>query len=164
MNYVYIGKIVNTHGIKGELRIISDFDKKELIFKPNFKIYIGKEKIEETIRTYRHHKNFEMITLENFDNINEVLLYLKQNVYINRDDLHLNEKDYLLSDLIGCVIIENEKTFGKVEEVVYNKANILLKVINQEKHFYIPNNKEYIKEVNIEKKQIITQNIQGLIL
>ena len=40
MNYIYIGKIVNTHGIKGERRIISDFYEKELIFKKNFKLYI----------------------------------------------------------------------------------------------------------------------------
>ena len=41
MKYIYIGKIVNTHGLKGEIRILSDFKYKDLIFKDNFKIYIG---------------------------------------------------------------------------------------------------------------------------
>lgn len=41
MEYVYIGKIVNTHGIKGEVRLISNFERKDLVFKKNFKIYIG---------------------------------------------------------------------------------------------------------------------------
>ena len=41
MDYVYIGKIVNTHGIKGELRIRSNFDKKDIVFKPGFTLYIG---------------------------------------------------------------------------------------------------------------------------
>ena len=44
MEYIYIGDIVNTHGIKGELRILSDFKYKENVFKKNFKIYIGKTK------------------------------------------------------------------------------------------------------------------------
>ena len=47
--YVYIGKIVNTHGIKGELRLLSDFKYKDRVFLENRKIYIGEDKIEETI-------------------------------------------------------------------------------------------------------------------
>ena len=60
MKYVYIGKIVNTHGIKGELRILSDFKYKDKVFKSNMLIYIGKDKIEEKIVSYRKHKNFDM--------------------------------------------------------------------------------------------------------
>ena len=40
--YIYIGKIVNTHGIKGEIRIISNFDKKEIVFKKGFKTFFKK--------------------------------------------------------------------------------------------------------------------------
>ena len=89
MNYILIGKIVNTHGIKGELRIISDFPYKDRVFKNNFNIYIGKDKINEVINTYRHHKIFDMITLKNYNNINEVLKYKGSLVYINRLDLKL---------------------------------------------------------------------------
>ena len=39
MEYIYVGKIVNTHGIKGEIRILSDFKYKNEIFKENFKLY-----------------------------------------------------------------------------------------------------------------------------
>ena len=74
--YVYIGKIVNTHGIKGELRLLSNFKYKNKVFLENRKIYIGDEKKEEMIKGYRHHKIFEMITLYGYDNINEVLCFL----------------------------------------------------------------------------------------
>ena len=80
MEYIYIGKIVNTHCIKGELRLLSDFEKKDRVFKSGINIFIGKEKQSETIKTYRHHKQFEMITLEGYTNINEVLKYKDQNV------------------------------------------------------------------------------------
>ena len=61
MEKVYIGKIVNTHGIKGELRILSDFEFKDKAFKVNSEIYIDNEK--HIIKSYRRHKNYDMITV-----------------------------------------------------------------------------------------------------
>ena len=49
MKYIYIGDIVNTHGLKGEVRLISDFEYKNKVFKKGFKLYIGRTK-EEVIR------------------------------------------------------------------------------------------------------------------
>ena len=95
MEYIYIGKIVNTHGIKGELRIKSNFEKKDLVFKPNMTYYIGEEKVSEEVTSYRHHKEFEMVTFKGYDNINQVLKYLKKDVYVNREDLHLKANDYI---------------------------------------------------------------------
>ncbi len=161
--YVYIGRIVNTHGIKGELRILSEFERKELVFTPGIPIYIGKEKKEEIIKTYRHHKCFDMITLESYTNINEVLKYIRQNVYIKRSILNLKKGEYLYKDLIGMEIIENKKVLGKIKEIVYNKANILL-YIEGEKNFYVPLNQEYIQKVDVEKKCVYTKGGENLIL
>lgn len=55
--WICIGKIVNTHGIKGELRILSDFDKKEKVFQPQFTIYIGIEKEKKLYLLTVHIKN-----------------------------------------------------------------------------------------------------------
>ena len=56
MELVRIGKIVNTHGIKGELRILSDFEFKDKVFKKGVKVYVGKKKKEFIINSYRFHK------------------------------------------------------------------------------------------------------------
>ena len=162
-NFVLLGKIVNTHGIKGELRILSDFDKKELVFKNGFNVYIGPSYVKETINTYRVHKSFDMVTLIGYDNINEVLKYKGLNIYINRDDLNLNKDDYILSDLIGMNIVDDNKILGKVVDFVYNKPNTLL-VIEGDKTFYIPLVDEYIIKVDKESKQIITKNVKDLII
>ena len=103
--YVYIGKIVNTHGIKGEIRILSDFKFKDKVFVPDRKIYIGEDYHEEIINSYRHHKVFEMITLKGYSNINEVLKYMKKNVYVKRVDLSLGNEDYLDEDIIGLDVL-----------------------------------------------------------
>lgn len=161
--FVYIGRIVNTHGIKGELRLLSDFEKKERVFKPKMVIYIGKELEQETINSYRSHKCFDMITLEGYKNINEVLKYKEKNVYVKRNALDLKENEYLYEDLSGLRVVENEKVLGKIKEIVYNKTNILL-YIEGEKNFYIPLNQEYIKKVDIEKGLVYTKGGESLIL
>ena len=163
MEFLFIGKIVDTHGIKGELRIRTDFEKKDVVFKKGTTLYIGNNKIEEVINTYRVHKDFDMVTFDGYDNINQVLKYLKENVYVNRDDLELSSADYLLSDLIGMEVIEDEEVLGKVVDYVYNKSNILL-VIEGRISFYIPYQGDFILKVDLKNKKIYTNNAKGLIL
>lgn len=162
-NYIYIGKIVNTHGIKGELRLLSDFDKKDIVFKNGFEIYIGEEKIKEVITSYRHHKEFEMITLNGYNNINEVLKYKTKKVYVLRDSLQMKNNEYLLQDLIQLDVYENEEKLGKIVNIVYNKLNPLL-YIEGDKNFYLPINDEYIKKVDLENGKVNVENAKGLIL
>jgi len=115
MDYIYLGKIVNTHGIKGEVRILSNFDKKELVFRKGFNIYIGANYQKEVIDTYRVHKNYDMITMVGINDINDVLKYKGAKVYIKREDLNLDNNDYLLQDLIGLKVIANNTCYGNVK-------------------------------------------------
>ena len=163
MNYILIGKIVNTHGIKGELRIISDFPYKDRVFKNNFNIYIGKDKINEVINTYRHHKIFDMITLKNYNNINKVLKYKGSLVYINRLDLKLNDNEYLESDLLNFDIIINNNIIGKLSSFENHNKNKIIIVKNKEKEILLPYNSNLIENINLDKKEIIYKNIEGLI-
>lgn len=160
MDLVYVGKIVNTHGIKGELRIKSDFEKKDLVFKVGGKIIIDKE--EHIIRSYRVHKVFDMITIDELDNINDVLCYVGKNVYVSRDSLKLSKKDYLLSDLIGLNVVFNDKVYGIVKDYS-NDLNPLLQ-IEYDTNYFIPINSNYIIDVDLENKKIIVDDILGLII
>lgn len=163
MQYIRIGKIVNTHGIKGEIRILSNFDRKESVFISGFIIYIGKKKEKFLIKTYRTHKNFDMITLEGITDINEVLKYKGLDVYINREDMNLSQDEYLLDDLLNMNVVCDDKEYGIVEDIYDNNGNIIL-AIKFEKNYYIPYNSNYIKKVDLPKKKIIVENIEDLIL
>jgi len=163
MEYIYIGKIVNTHGIKGELRILSNFDKKERVFKKDFNIYIGSSKEKHIINSYRKHKNFDMVTLKDLNNINEVLKYKGSSVYIDRKDLNLTKNEYLLDDLLNLNIISNNKKYGTVENIYDNNGHTLLS-IKFEKNYYIPYNNNYIREVDLENKNIYVDNVEDLII
>ncbi len=162
MDYVYIGKIVGTHGIKGEIRIISNFDKKEKVFIKDMAIYIGNNKDREVINSYRKHKNYDMITLKDINNINDVLKYKGLKVYVLRNDLNLGD-DYILDDLLGMKIVSEGIEYGIVENIFDNNGNTLLQ-ISFEKNYYIPYNSDYIKEVSLENYFIEVKNVKDLIL
>ena len=70
IKYIYVGKIVNTHALKGEVRIISNFEYKDRVFIPNNVLYIGQFKDREVIETYRKHKQYDMVKFVNIDYIN----------------------------------------------------------------------------------------------
>lgn len=161
--YLCIGKIVNTHGIKGEVRLLSKFERKDRVFIPNMAIYIGKNKEKQVIKTYRHHKNFDMITLEGFDNINQVLHYKGALVYVLKDDLRLSDDEYLDSDLIGLPIISDNQVIGSVKEIeaITDKNKILI-FDYQGKEVLIPFVDEFVR-VDIRNKQVIVTLIDGMI-
>ena len=159
-DYVYIGKIINTHGIKGELKVLSDFIDKEKVLLPDKVIYIGTNKIKEVIKTHRIHQNYDLITLENYININEVLKYKGLSIYVKRNTL---DRKYFLNDLIGMNVIDNNITYGKIIDYYNFNGNIVL-LINGKKQFFIPYNKEYINNVDLLKKEVICNHVKDLIL
>lgn len=162
-NFLLVGKIINTFGIKGEVKILSDFEFKDRIFKNGFKLYISEDKYEEEISTYRIHKNYDLITFKKYTNINEILKYKGANIYIKREDLKLKKNEYLFSDLIGFKVYDNEDLIGVVIDYEKNINNGLLK-IKGEKNFYLPLIPEYIVNIYIDEKKIITQGGRNLIL
>lgn len=163
MNYLYIGKIVNTHGIKGEVRILSKFKYKSKVFLKHFKVYIGKEKQEEIINSYRPHKQFDMITMEGITNINDVLKYKGKPIYINKADLKLDDGEYLDEDLIGLNVIMNNKDYGKIIRIDRDIHQDKI-VVNQEgiEHL-VPYVCDIIKSINLDEGTMTLEYIKGLL-
>lgn len=162
-DYVCVGKIVNTHGIKGELRILSDFELKNKVFQKDINLYVGPEKREFTITSYRHHKMFDMVTFKGITNINEVINLKGLLVYVKRETLNLDNDSYVLSDLIGLDVYDKDKKIGTVKDYYLDNGNTLLDVLGK-KEFYIPLKSHYIKSVNLQDKKIITEGGSELIL
>ena len=156
--YRYIGRLVNTHGIKGEVRILSDIDYKDLVFKKGFNLYIGSKKEKETINTYRVHKNFDMVTFVGINNINDVLKYKGEDVYVLRSDIEGVVTD---EDFIGLDVY-TDKYIGKVTSILKGYNDILV-IENEAKKYMVPKLDNFIKNIDFENKKIIIENIKGLI-
>jgi len=161
MELIQIGKIVNTHGIKGELRLLSKFPYKEAVFRKDMIIYINKDN-KEVINSYRRHKNFDMITLNGYSNINEVLKYKGKYVYINKEDILLDEDNYLDEEIIGLTVIYEEKEKGIVKNIERYDKTTLLVIKNNDKEHLLPYNNDIIEKIDINNKKIYIKNIKGL--
>lgn len=162
MDLVFIGKVVNTHGIKGEFRIKSDFERKDLVFNVGKSIIIDNNMYE--ITSYRVHKEYDMVTIKGFNDINQVLGFKGKNVFIDRNSLELGNNDYIYDDLIGCDIILNDEILGHVSDYIMGK-NPLIEVIFNEKKYYIPLNGNFILNVDKERMKInVSEETKGLIL
>ena len=155
MKYIFIGRIVNTHALKGEVRIVSDFEFKDRIFKENTILYIGENKDKEIIETYRKHKQFDMIKFKGIDYINDVLKYKGGKVYIDESILNLKDDEILISELINMDVYNDNKYVGKITEYRSDNGNNMLRVNNK----LIPYNKDFITKIDKENKSIYFHDI-----
>ena len=153
MNKVVLGKYVNTHGIKGEIRIKSSFPYKSKVFKINNEIIIDNKNY--IIKSYRVHKDYDMVTLEGINSINDIPFPKNTKVYIDRDK-YLLKNEYLDSDLIGFIVY-NSKLEREVLDIVYISKN---KKLIQTNEGYIPF--ELVKNIDLDNKKIIVEEVEGL--
>lgn len=161
MDKVYIGKVVNTHGIKGEIRILSDFLFKDKAFKVGSEIIINN--VLYKINSYRKHKQFDMVTLDGFNNINDVLFLMKLKVYKNVKDLNLDDNEVLDEELVTFKVITEDKKCGIIKEVFYaSSTNKILRVMF-DKEILIPLNSPMVKKINKKDKAIEVELIEGMI-
>lgn len=155
---VYVGEVVNTHGIKGEIRIISDFKYKDKVFVPGKKLYLGKRHQEEIIKTYRKHKNYDMVTFENITDINESIMFKGDDVFIKREDITID--GYVDEDIIGLDVY-TDIFVGKVDNIIKNKQEILV-IKNDKKTYLVPFVDEFVN-VDLDNNRINLKVIEGLL-
>lgn len=150
MRFIYIGKVTNTHALKGEIRILSNFEFKNKVFTKGFKLYVGHLKTEETIETYRRHKQFDMVKFVGIDNINDVIKYKGASVFINEEDLNLSDDEILTEELIGMKVYNDNSLVGNITEYREDNGNKNIRVNDK----LIPFNKDFISKIDKQNKEI----------
>jgi len=153
---VLVGKYVKTHGIKGEIKVRSNFLYKDCIFQTGKKVFLKDQ--EFTIKDYRKHQEYDMLTFEGVNDINQILSLKGNFLYANREDLGLKQEEYLDSDLIGLDLYQNNIFVGKVRDIAFITKNKKLLVINSH---YVPF--ELIKKVDLKNKRIDIEEVLGLL-
>ena len=141
---IYIGRLVNTHGIKGEVKILSDFKYKDVIFNNGSIFYINGDRYR--VVSYRKHKNFDMVMFEGIHNINDVIPLKGSDIYIDRDDYVF--EGYLNEDLYGKMVYDGDRYIGVLESIEKTLASEILVVVNGEKKYLIPFVDEFVKKID----------------
>lgn len=155
MDKIYVGTIVSTHGIKGEIRIISKLEQslKEKVFKVGNSILINDK--EYKLRSYRRHKNYDMVLLDDFNNINDVLFLMKQKVYIDSKYIELSAKEDFELNYKEYEVFTSDKRKGVVKalEETGNNYKIIRVVVNNKEEL-VPYNEHFLKKIDSSKKQV----------
>jgi 16S rRNA processing protein RimM len=165
-----VGKVVNTHGVRGEVRVISTTDFADERFEVGAKLYLEhkdmKDKLPLIVTSHRQHKNFDLLTFENYTNINDVVAFKGGILQVSEDQLsELEEEEYYYHEIIGCnVTTVDGEPLGKIKEILATGANDVwvIQRKNGGRDLLIPYIEEVVKEINIQEKNVIIHMMNGL--
>nr|WP_106784154.1 ribosome maturation factor RimM [Lysinibacillus timonensis] len=172
MEWFNVGRIVNTHGIKGEVRVISSTDFEDIRFAPGSRLALfkkdEKKPIWVTVENSRRHKNFILLTFEGLNNINLVEQFKEGLLKVTKDQLEedeLDENEFYYYEVIGCEVISEEgELLGVITDILETGANDVweLKDPNGKKH-YIPYIEDVVKDIDVDEKKITIHVMEGLL-
>lgn len=157
--YIEAGKIVNTHGVRGEVKIQVWLDSPE--FMRRFKtLYIDSKPVR--LLSSREHKGFLIAMLEGVEDINAAMSLKNKTVYIDRADAKLKKDEYFLCDIIGSrVETENGELVGTLEDILETPASSVYIVRGEAEHM-IPAVPEFVLKTDAENGIITVHLIEGM--
>ncbi len=156
--FMTVGQIINTHGIKGELKIYPLTDDLRR-FRKLHKIYI--DGIEKNITWCKLQADKVILKIEGIDSIEEAIKYKEKYLQVSREDaIKLPEGSYFVADIIGCVVVdENGTEYGKIADVIKTGSNDVY-WIKEGKELLIPALKNIVINMDIENKKVIIKPVE----
>lgn len=167
-DYISIAKILNFHGIKGEVKVgFTKGHEAQLLACKKLTVKSNDNFSELNIQNIRFHKNFAIIKFKELNSINDTMNYKGLELFLQKNEVSksLVEDEYLVSDLKGLEAYDtNDNYLGKTYEVGENNANDVISIKDQSgKIHLIPFVKELVPVVDIINRKIVINNIEGLI-
>lgn len=163
--YIECGKIINTHGCKGGLKVEPWCNSAE-DFTALKKLYIKSknEYAEYSVTKASVFKQFVILELKEINDMDKALALKNVTLYANRDDFELEDGEYFLTDIIGLDVIdfENGKVYGKVADIINRGASDIYVVSTPNGERMIPAVEEFIVEIDINNG-VKVRTIEGLL-
>ena len=161
---ISIGKILNFHGICGEAKV-GFSDKKRI---ENAKeIYIKDTVL--TVERIRFHKNFAIVKFKEISDINDLLKFKGENIFLKKEDVKnsMDDEEYLIDELEGLLVFDDkDDLIGTVETIARSAGNDILSIKPENPEYgniLIPFAKELVPIVDIKGKKIVIKPIKGLL-
>lgn len=164
-----VGKIVNTHSLKGEVKVISSTDFEDQRFEKGTELLItrGNQVVKEvTVESYRTHKNNLLVKFVGIDSIEEAEKLKNLQIKIDSENIgELEENEFYFHEIIGCEVFdENGKSLGEISEILTPGANDVWVIKSQNgKEILIPYIEDVVKKIDVENKKIDIEVMEGLI-
>ena len=160
--YLEAGKIVTTHGIRGEVKIMPYTDTPELLCEFD-RLFMGKDKAEIYIDRARVAKNMVIAKIEGIDTVEAAEKYRNKVLFMHRDDLELDEYTYFIQDLIDMEVKDADSGFvyGKITDVLQNGANDVY-VIKGDREYLVPAIPDVVISTDIDSNIMLIRPLEGL--
>lgn len=161
-----IGQIVNTHGLKGDMKIYPYTDYPERFEEVEYLYMEGEGDKKFSIENVRYQRNMVLLKLKGIDTIEAVEEIRDRHLFIDENNLReLDEDETLISDLIGLnVYLEDLTPVGTIKDVLQYTANDVYVIVNEEgKEFLIPALKQFIPVVDVKNNKVIITPIEGML-
>lgn len=164
--FLQVGVISSTHGIKGEVKVFPTTDD-PMRFKKLKKVFLdtGKEKMSMEIVSVRFFKQFVIVKFKGIDNINEIEKYKGSSLLVGREDaVSLEDDEYYIADLIGMDVFTEDGRFGVLRDVLETGANEVY-VIDSDRYgeVLVPAIRECIRSVDVESGKMEIHLLEGLL-
>ncbi len=161
--YLEAGKIVTTHGIKGEVKIMPYTDSPELLAEFD-RLFIGKNKEELYIERSRVFKNMVIAKIEGIDTPEAAEKLRSKILYMHRDDLELDDDTYFIQDLIGLEVRDADtgEVYGKIADVLETGANDVYVIKGEDREYLIPAIADVVVSTDIDNNLMTIRPLEGL--
>lgn len=165
--FLRVGVISSTHGIKGEVKVFPTTDDANR-FKKLKEVLLdtGKERISLEVEQVKFHKNMVIVKFKGYDNINDVEMYKGKDLLVSRDQaVKLEPDENFIIDLIGLKVVTDEGAdFGTVKDILQTGANDVYVIDgNDGKEYLFPSIKECILDVNLDEGTVTVHIMDGLL-
>lgn len=163
-----VGKIVNTHGVRGELKVlrITDFEERFTVGETLYVVRENNEPLPLVIDGHRFNKGFDLIHFTGYNDINDVEALKGTYLQIAEEQLtELDENEFYYHEIIGCdVFTIGQEKIGTITEILDPGANDVWVVKREyEKDVLIPYIEDVVKAVDIEQAKVTIEPMEGLL-
>lgn len=157
------GKIVNIHGLKGEVKVMPWCDSPDFLCEFDV-LYVGKEKKAYEIESARVHKNMTLIKFKGINTPEAANEMRNRIVYIDREDIELEDGTYFVQDLIGLTVkdADSGEIYGEIKDVLQTGANDVYEIKNGDKTYLVPAIEQVIIETDIDNAVMLIRPLEGL--
>lgn len=162
-SYLQLSKIVNTHGLKGDIKVVPWADYPEIFEEID---YVYTEDLTEyKITNVKYQKNMVILHLDSISSI-EMAEKMKNTIlYVKKEDMPpLNDDTYYVADLIGLKVFDENTEYGVISDVLsHGGTDIYVIKRKGQKDLLLPAAKEFVLEVNIPEGIVRVSLPEGLL-
>lgn len=161
--FLEAGKIVSTHGIKGEVKVMPYCDSAELFCEFD-RFFMGKNHDEIIVEHSRVQKNMAIAKLEGIDTPEAAEKLRNKLLYMHRDDLELDEDTFFIDDLIGMEVRDADSgaVYGKIYDVMQTGANDVYCIRGENRDFLVPAIADVVVSTDIDADIMMIRPLDGL--